>query len=122
MSGQRKPGRRRRTGTPMPKTAITAPTEELLFFLIYSGRSFTVSGGIQDAAAGLVEVDPEAAEAMQLAHRVMDLARNELKAQKGGKFPTQKELWGYVGVGSTFFRLMDEAKGVSGPEVYDEEE
>lgn len=81
MSDAKRPGRRPRRGSPMPRTGFTAFPEQIIFYLLLSGHQRAVSAGVQIAPSILASVSPEHQEMLNKAKWITSKARQELEAQ-----------------------------------------
>ena len=87
----RRLGRRSRRGSPMPRSSFTAFVEHHIFFYILAGSNLEMSAGVRAAVNRLVDVDPEAAQMMAQAKRVVERVRERL-----GEDADQTEVLNYV--------------------------
>lgn len=76
----KRPGRRPRRGTPMPRTGFTAFPEQILFYLLLSGHQRAVSAGVQIAPAIMAGLSDEHKAMMEQAKWMTRRAREILEA------------------------------------------
>lgn len=76
----KRPGRRPRRGTPMPRTGFTAFPEQIIFYLLLSGHQRAVSAGVQIAPSIMANLSDEHRAMMEQAKWMTMRARQILEA------------------------------------------
>lgn len=76
----KRPGRRPRRGTPMPRTGFTAFPEQILFYLLLSGHQRAVSAGVQIAPSIMAGLSDDHKAMMNQAKWMTMRAREILEA------------------------------------------
>lgn len=117
-----KAGRKSRRGSPMPRSAITAYEEHLVFLLLY-GRDNYVSSGVRRTIDRVLELErgeangDSATETMRKARWMVRMAREEL-----GEDASQQEVWDYLRVMADHFQWMErQARAELGEDATDEQ-
>lgn len=77
----KRPGRRPRRGSPMPRTGFTAFPHQHLFYILLSGSQRSVSAGVQLAPDVLAKVSPEHKAMFDKAKWMARRTRELLEAQ-----------------------------------------
>jgi len=92
----KRPGRRPRRGTPMPRTGFTAFPEQIIFYLLLSGSQRAVSAGVQMAPAIMAKLSEEHQEMMEKAKWLTRRARELVEAENGSEEVTHDDVLRYT--------------------------